>query len=93
MKGGLGSGAMLFLYKATRGDVSLDTAGVRSRKQICLITAPRVGVFLEWLFWVFSPFFSPSIHHFTHTAGVGCLMGWLVSAALGYAVQHLEASR
>lgn len=32
MKGGLSSGAMLFLYKATQGDVSLDTVGMKSRK-------------------------------------------------------------
>lgn len=33
MKGGLGSGAMLFLYKATHRDVSLDTVGMKSKKQ------------------------------------------------------------
>lgn len=81
MKGGLGSGAMLFLSKATQGDVSLDTAGVKSRKQIYLLTAPRVVYFV--------PFFSPSSsHHFTHKAGVGCLTGlagqrssWLYGSA------------
>ena len=54
MKGGLGSGAMLFLYKATRGDVSLDTAGTKSRKQISsspaakllLATEPRFSLSL-----------------------------------------------
>lgn len=40
-KGGLSSGAMLFLYKATQGNVSLDTAGMKSRKQIFSITTPR----------------------------------------------------
>lgn len=82
MKGGLGFGAMLFLYKATQGDVSLDTAGMKSRKRISSITAPRVG----WGF--FPPFFSPSSYLFTHKAGVGCPTGpagqhvsWLYSLA------------
>lgn len=83
MKGGLGSGVMPFLYKATPGDVSLDTAGMKSRKHISLITVPRV----ECLGW----FFPPSSHHFTHKAGAGCLRGRLVSPALGYRVQHLAA--
>lgn len=45
VKSGLCSGAMLFLYKATQGDVSLDTVGAKSRKKISLITAPRVVLF------------------------------------------------
>lgn len=32
VKGGLSSCAMLFLYKATQGDVPLDTVGMKSRK-------------------------------------------------------------
>lgn len=88
MKGGLSSGAMPFLYKATPGDVSLDTAGIKSRKHISLITVPRLEC-LGWFF--FSPLLSPSSHHFTHKAGAGCLRGPLVSPALGYRVQHLAA--
>lgn len=32
VKGGLSPGAMLLLYKATEGDISLDTVGMKSRK-------------------------------------------------------------
>lgn len=60
MKGGLGFGAMLFLYKATQGDVSLDTVGMKSRKRISSITAPRVG-------WGFFPPFFFSIKLSLHT--------------------------
>lgn len=75
MKGGLSSGAVLFLNKATQGNVSLDTAGMKSRKQISLITAPRLG----FVFFFFSSSFSPSSHHFTTKLVQAALWGRLVS--------------
>lgn len=89
VKSGLCSGAMLFLYKATQGDVSLDTVGAKSRKKISLITAPRVVLFC----------FSPLSHHFTHKAGAVCLMGpagqhssWRDSSAPHFFWAHLSLS-
>lgn len=80
VRGGFSSCAMLFLYKAIQGDVSLDTVGMKSRK---FLGSQLQGVL------VFFPFSFSFLccHCFTHKAGGGC------PTTLGCIMQHPCTSR